>query len=262
MVVNSVTLSAPGGPYTVDYDDSPDTPAAGHVNIVTETGEVIFATAPTTGTCSVTYKAVRYSDTQVMDALTQGMLLLWPEVWNPQTDKVSIQLSPSQLEYGLPAVFQDQRVVLLEVEYVPPSGITQSFRTGLWRIRQDIQTPLLIFSDRLLWSFAGSSCVLTYAQPFNSLGSIPTIASYLPCYYACSKLLLDQETMRARADDIPALTGEGAQQPGTAANTATYWLQRFQEELHKMQIDAPARRTIGDRAVERLGLSRFWQAAM
>src|SRR5438105_14704547 len=43
-------LTAPGGPYTIDYDVAGGTPVAGHVNIVSDTGEIIFPTAPTVGT--------------------------------------------------------------------------------------------------------------------------------------------------------------------------------------------------------------------
>src|SRR5207302_10902381 len=60
-----VAITAPGGPYTVDFDDPAGTPAAGHVNIVSDTGEVIFNTAPATGSLAISYQAVRYSDQQI-----------------------------------------------------------------------------------------------------------------------------------------------------------------------------------------------------
>lgn len=253
-----LNLAAPGGPYTVDLDNY--TPAAGHVGVITDTGEVIFNTAPLAGQLNVTYQAVRFSEVQVTAALYEGLQLLWPEIWNPVTDSTSIGVSPTQYEYPLPAVFQDQRVTILSVEYAPPSGIVRYFNTSLWRQVRDIVNPILVFS-RI--PPVASTVRLTYSVPLgntdpNGLGLTPTIAAHLPTYYAIARLLLDQDTMRSRSDDLPALTGEAAQQPGAAVQSANYWLQQFSTQLTRLALDQPTRMTIQHRAVERLGLSSIW----
>ena len=256
VLVGTVVLSAPGGPYTVDYDDSPsDIPIAGHVNIITDTGEVIFNTAPALGTLAVTYKTARFSDQQVRDALIEGMNLLWPEIWNPQTNTTQIGISPTQFEYSLMSTLQDQRAMILDVEYSPPSGFIRYLRTSLWRQLEDINNPTIIFSQLPPVS---SIVRLTFTVPFSSLSQVPTEAQHLPVYYALARLLADQEVMRTRADDIPAMTQENIGPPGTSLSAAAFWLERFTEQLAKLALDAPARRTIADRSVEALGLSEFW----
>jgi hypothetical protein len=105
-----------------------------------------------------------------------------------------------------------------------------------------------------------STVRLNYAVPpgNGSLGSTPSIAAHLPTYYAMARLLLDQDTMRSRSDDQPALTGEAAQAPGNAVQTANYWMQQFSTQLTRLSLDEPRRLSIAHRAVERLGLSDIW----
>jgi hypothetical protein len=241
------------GPYQISAPGSGLLP----VFINSDTGEILFGNAPTTGTLAVTYQAVRFSDVQVSASLYEGLQLLWPDVWNPNVDTTSILVSPTQYEYTLPATFQDQRVVLLSVEFAPPSGIVRYYKTSLWHLVTDVVNPLLVFS-RL--PPVASTVRLTYTKPIGNgaLGDTPTIAQHLPTYYALARLLLDQDTMRSRSDDLSALTGEAAQQPGAAINTANYWLQQFSTQLTRMSMSEPARTSIRDRAVERLGLSDFW----
>lgn len=257
VMLGTVVLTAPGGAYIVDYDDSPsDTPAAGHVNIISDTGEVVFNTPPAAGTLAVTYKSSRFADQQVLDALREGMNLLWPEIWNPKTNTTQIGLSPTQFEYPLQTLFQNQRAVILDIEYAPPSGFVRYYRTSLWRQLEDIFNPTLIFSDL---PPASSTVRITYTQPFQSLSEVPVECQHLPIYFAVAKLLMDQEVMRTRADDIQQLApGENASQPGASLSTAAYWMDRFAQDLKKLALDLPARRTIQDRTVEALGLSDFW----
>jgi hypothetical protein len=256
-----VNLTAANVVYPVDFDVPSYIPVAGRVNIVTDTGEVIFLTAPITGTLSITYQAVRFSDQQISDALYEGLSMLWPEIWNPTTDTTSIFVSPTQYEYPLPSIFQDQRVVLLEVEYAPPSGVVRYFKTSLWRLITDYLNPILVF-QRI--PPVASTVRLTYTQPLangalgSALGQVPVIAQHLPVYYALSRLMMDQETMRGRSDDQPAQTGESANPTGSALSTSSYWFQQYTEQLTKMSMTEPMRRSVTSRAVERLGLSELW----
>jgi hypothetical protein len=248
-----VVLTAPGGPYTVQFNTLPT--LATQADIVSDTGEVIFQTAPATGTLAVSYQAVKYSDAQILDALNDGLGLLWPEVWNPSVNTTQINISPTQYEYSLQTIFQDPRVILREVEFAPPSGIIRYFRTSLWRHVQDQVAPLLAF-QRL--PPVASIVRLSYVQPFTLLSQPPTQVQNLPVYYAIARLLMDQETMRGRADDLPALTGESAQREGGAINTATFWMQQFSTQLTRYGMSEPARFSVVGRAVERLHLSEFW----
>lgn len=258
----ATTVTAPGGPWVVDFDDSPDVPATGHVNIKTDTGEIIFPAAPGTGTMAINYQRVRFGDTQVLDALTEGLNMLFPEIWNPNVDTTSIPLSPVQLEYNLPLVFRDQRVTITEVELQPPGGFLRSYRTSQWRVLADTVTPKLIFSSlKPAGQQMIGTCRISYSGPFSTLAQVPTIAQYLPVYYAVAKLLMDQEVMRGRSDDLPAQTAENASPAGSALNTASYWMERFYFETSRLNIGEPARRSVTDRSVERLGLSTFWQYA-
>jgi hypothetical protein len=126
----------------------------------------------------------------------------------------------------------------------------------LWRVLEDIANPTLIFSQ--LPPIA-STVRLTYTQPFQALSEIPGQCMHMPIYFAVAKLLMDQEVMRTRADDIQALApGENASQPGASLSTAAYWMDRFSNDLKKLALDLPARRSIEDRTVEALGLSEFW----
>jgi hypothetical protein len=253
------TANPPPGGWQVDYDDSPsDVPPPNHVNVITDTGELIFpaGAAPTSGTVAVTYKHWRYSDNQVKDALYEGLNMLWPELWNPVTNTTQVAISPTQFEYALQSLFQDQRAIILEVEYSPPSGFIRYYRTSLWRQLEDINNPTLIFSELPPIS---SIIRITYCTSFAALSSVIPQAQHLPVYYAVARLLADQETMRSRADDVPAQSpGENVAPPGSALSTAAYWLERFTEQLGKFALDLPARRLIADRSVEALGLSEFW----
>jgi hypothetical protein len=247
-------LTAPGGPWTVNYNLS-TLPTGTNVNIVTDTGEVIFPSAPAVGTLALSYQATRFSDTQILDSLTDGLNLLWPEIWNPTTDTTTILVSPTQYEYLLPPVFQDKYVTLLSVEFAPPSGVVRYYRTAMWRVLQDTVGPKLVFA-RI--PPVASTVRLSYARPLAALGETSSTAQNLPVYYAVSRLLMDQEVMRGRSDDLAALTGETANPTGSASNTSSYWYNMFKEELTKLSLTEPARLSVMGRAVEQLGLSEFW----
>jgi hypothetical protein len=236
-----VTLNAVG--QTVVYDT---TPIAGQVNIVTDTGEFYFSTVPATSqSILVTYQACRYGDTQIKDALNDGMYELWPEIWLPAQD-VSIAFTPSFTEYTLPAVFQDPRVEILSLEVQPPSGILVSLTTGKFD-RQGL-TNLVMGRG---WP-AGSTIRITYNAPYVMLADLEQQIEQLPIYYALYKILMDQETMRTRANDLVQQTGEGGSAPEVASATAQLWLNRFKELKKSLAGPAAIRTTVPDRSVEML----------
>jgi hypothetical protein len=230
--------------------------------IITDTGELFFPLAPSSGTVSVSYQSARFSDQQVLDALNEGMDLLWPEVWTPQPfDTTSVLPSPVQWEYALPAAYADPRCVIQEVETDPPSAFVTYRRISAWRFINDSTTPTLIFERP---PPTGGTVRLTYTLPYTSLSQVPSIAQMLPVYYAIARLLSDQEVMRSRADDLPALTGENAgAEKGGSLQTAAWWMQNmYMPALKKLSLGHPARRSVAYRAVERLNLGPIWQSAL
>jgi len=228
------------------------------VLIVAETGELFFPVAPATGQVTVQYQTFRFSDQQVTDALYEGLDLLWPDIWNYQAyDLTSVLPSPIQWEYALPTTYADLRAVITEVETRPPSAFIIFKRISGWRFLDDPVTPTLIFEKP---PPVGGQVRIRYVIPFSTLAQVPTIAQFLPVYYAIASLLSDQETFRARADDLPALTSENAAPPGTATQTAAWWIQSmFQPNLKRLSLGFPARRSVMNRVVERLGLGPIWQ---
>jgi len=59
-------VTAPSGPWTAIFDK---TPVAGQVEIVSDTGEIIFFAVPAAGNLNITYQAFRFSDQQIKDCL-------------------------------------------------------------------------------------------------------------------------------------------------------------------------------------------------
>lgn len=236
--------------------------------IISDTGEVFFPLAPATGTINVTYQTARYSDQQMLDALYEGLGMLYPEVWSyQQFDTTSVQPSPVQYEYVLPASYGDPKVTITQVEVRPPSAFVIFTRIGGWRLVADPVSPTLVFAKP---PPAGGQVRITYTTPYAQLADVPALSATgqlsppanLPVYYAVARLLADAEVMRSRSDDLPALTAENAgAEKGGNLQTAAYWMQRFDRELGKISIGRPMRRMVAERAADRLGLSPIWRTA-
>lgn len=238
--------------------------------VTSDTGELQFPLAPPVGTVSVSYQTSRYSDQQILDALYEGLGMLWPEIWSYQPfDMTSVLPSPVQYEYQLPVTpYADPKTIITQVEVRPPQAWVRFRRISGWRFEQDPLTPTLIFERT---PPTGGQVRITAVQPFQSLADVPGMGgtgallppANLPVYYAVGRLLADAEVMRSRSDDLPALTGENAgSEKGGNLQTATFWFQSmFAPELAKLSIGKPARRMVAHRIVERLGLSSIWQEA-
>lgn len=237
--------------------------------VISDTGEIFFPLAPASGTVNISYQSSRYSDQQVLDALYEGLGMLWPEVWSYQpADLTSVLPSPIQYEYVLPAAYADPKMVITEVEVRPPSAFIVFRRISGWRFMADPVSPTLIFERP---PPAGGQARIRYVLPFAQLADVPALSATgqlsppanLPVYYAVARLLADAEVMRSRSDDLPALTAENAgSEKGGNMQTSQFWLQNFfAPELAKLSIGKPMRRTIMGRVVERLGLGPIWQEA-
>lgn len=228
--------------------------------VISDTGELFFPQAPTTGTVSAQYQSSRFGDQQVIDALYEGLDMIWPEIWTPQPfDLTSVQPSPIQWEYQLPTIYADPRTVIMEVEQRPPSAFIIFERISTWRFNNDSATPTLVFYKP---PPVGGQVRITYTVPFTTLSQVPSIAQFLPVYYAIARLLSDQENMRGRSDDLPALTAENAgAEKGGSLQTAQWWMDNmFARALLKITLGPPARRSVMMRAVEKLNLGPIWRS--
>jgi hypothetical protein len=216
----------------------------GYIN--SDTGEVTFLYPPNSGgTIQLSYQAARFSDQEITDSLYEGLYLLFPEIWQPQTD-ISLAFSPTVTEYTLPSIFNDPDVILYNVELQPPSGILISIETGMWR-RVGLNT--LVMSRG--WP-SGSIFRLTYNAPYLALSDLETALTPAPAYYAAARLSADMETARSRQNDLIALTGEGGSQTGTGASLVQLWTTLFSNYKNQRKREAPRRTILPDRSVELL----------
>jgi hypothetical protein len=200
-----------------------------------DTGEIIFPAAPAAGNLSITYQATRFADQQVLDALKDGMQAMYPTIWQLAFD-TSLIPSPVFYEYTLPAVFADMRVTLQNVELrVPNITVIPYKRYKRW----SRPNPLtLAFMDR--FSPAGT-IRLSYNAPYSTLSDVDPVAMHLPCYYAMSLLLKEQEAMRTRATEMVPVTGEGGSKSGDATATSRDWKDLFDAELDRLGRPSPNR---------------------
>lgn len=248
--VNGVQCKVSGGTVTVVYDT---TPAAGQVNVVTETGELVFGTTPpASAPILVTYQAASNGTQQILDALLEGLAALFPELYQFQTDQTSVVLTPTTTEYTLPAVFGDPRIQLLSLEIAPPAGIITYFDSGLWEL---VGPNDSILKMERSWP-PGSICRLTYNAPYQSLSDTEVQVMWLPAYYALARLLYDQETRRTRQGDLIALAGEGGSKPGDATNAGDRWMQMFVQGKSQFAVNENKANTVKDRSVERLSFQK------
>jgi hypothetical protein len=191
--------------------------------------------APVVGTLSATYQSIRYSDTQILDALKEGLQAMWPEIWQEQID-TSLTPTPYAYEYTLPTVFNDPRVEILKVEIRDPNVIVVPYRKVFRYTR--VSQQILALTD-LLYSPAGN-IRLHYNAPYGALSDTEPQVMHLPVYFALGRLLADQEAMRSRQDELVPLTGEGGSQSGVAQQTSSYWFALYEREKRRFAREVPS----------------------
>ena len=247
-----VLVTVSGVAQTVLYD-SAVSPAPGQVDVITETGELIFGTVPAAAApILVTYQTARFGTTQILEALTDGLQQLYPEIYQDETDQATVVLTPTTTEYALAAIFSDPRVNVTKVEVAPPSGIITYFDTGLW---ETVGPNGNIIRFAQAWP-PGSIARLTFNGPYQALSDVEPQAMWLPVYYALSTLLEEQETSRSRQADLVALTGEGGTKPGDGAAVADRWMNKFLAGKAQLARQEPQASTVKERIVERLPYMR------
>jgi hypothetical protein len=247
-----VVVTVAAAVQTIVYD-SAVTPPAGTVNVITETGELYFGTVPTAGQAIlVTYQAARNGTQAILEALTEGMNQLYPEIYQEAVDTTTVVLTPTTTEYTLASIFNDPRVEVTQMEVAPPSGIITYFDTGLF---ETVGANEGILRVAQAWP-PGSVVRLTYNAPYQALSDVETQAMWLPVYYAISTLQEEQEVARSRQADLIALAGEGGTKPGDAAATADRWMNKFLAGKAQLARPEPTSKTVKDRIVERLPYMR------
>jgi hypothetical protein len=239
-------VPAGGATTLVNVANPPGSPGTLPAFVNSDTGETFFLYPPASGgTVQLSYQAARFSDQEITDSLYEGLYLLFPEIWQPQTD-ITLAYSPTVTEYTLPSVFNDPDVILYGVEMQPPSGILISIETGMWR-RVGLTT--LVMSRG--WP-SGSIFRLTYNAPYLALSDLEVELSPAPTYYAAARLAADMETARSRQNDLVALTGEGGSQTGTGASLVQLWTTLFTNYKNQRKREQPRRSILPDRSVELL----------
>jgi hypothetical protein len=234
VVTAGAVITGPGGSPVVVYDVAPASSA--QVEIVSDTGEVIFFTAPASGTLSATYQSFRYSDAQILDALTEGLKAMWPQIWQEQSD-TSLTPTPYAFEYTLPTVFNDPRVEIVRIEIRDPNVIVIPYRQ-VERYERVSQNTIQLTDLR--YSPAGNIRI-SYNAPYLLLSDPEPQVMHLPVYYAVGRLLADQEAMRSRQDELVPLVGEGGSQSGVAQQTSTYWFSLYEREKQRYARPLPLR---------------------
>jgi len=208
------------------------TPSATQVLVNYDTGEIQWATAPTTANAiQISYQAVRWTDDSITAALYAGLRAMFPRVGRTYMD-TSIQIQVNVWDYTLPIWAQDPRASVSKIEIADPYIPTQPFvpmdnweRVGLTQIHIP-QSQRYSPVARLR---------VTGWGPYLSLGDLEPQLYELPKWYALGTILGHQETKRIREDTLVPLAQEGGQGPGLLVQTGDYFMRLFERELDRLQ---------------------------
>lgn len=207
-------------------------PAAGSVFVDFDTGRMIFGTPPPAGTNNMTIlkNTVRWRDSTILEALTDGARNMWPKLGRVNTD-TTLSINVNQWEYLLPAIFTDQNVRLVEVAIREIPAATERFRP----ISGWIQIPpaTLRLPTSQFYS-PGATIQLVYECPYGSLSQVEPKAQSLPIWYAAGMLLGFKETKRVRTDTQNVASEASANPVGAQQNAGAFFLRQFQTALSQM----------------------------
>lgn len=205
------------------------TPSSTQVLVNHDTGEIQWATAPTTGhIIQLSYQAVRWSDLSILTALYAGLRAIFPASGKTYTD-IEIPIQVNVWDYALPIWFQDPRSRLLSIEIADPYIPTEPFKPAPPGIRRVGLTTL-----HLPWSQSYSPTArlrLSGWGPYLALGDLEPQLYHLPIWYALGTLLPKQEAKRIREDTMVPLTQAGGQAPSLQLQTGDYYQRRFEAAL-------------------------------
>ncbi len=208
------------------------TPTGFQVLVNYDTGELTFATAPTsTHAMQFQYQTVKWRDASIVSALYAGLRAMFPTVGKTNVD-TSVQIQTNQWDYTLPIWMQDPHSRIVKVEVADPFIPTEPFRpldnwerAGLTQIHLP-QAQRYSPVARLR---------ITGWGPYLTLGDLEPKLFQLPIWYALGTLLPKQEAKRIREDTMVPLTQSGGQQPGLNVQTGDYYARRFEIELDRLK---------------------------
>lgn len=212
--------------------DTTGSPAAGHVLVNLDTGELRFNAAPAAGNAlQWSYQVVKWRDQKILDALYAGLRAMFPRVGKNYTD-TSLTIFTNTWDYTLPVWAQDPRSRVLSIEVRDPGIATEPYRqiAGGFH-RSDLLT---VHIPRAQQYSPTANLKITGWGPYLRLADLEPQLFHLPVWYALSVLLPKKESFRIRQDTMVPLTQEGGQQPGILTQTGDYYLKRFETELERL----------------------------
>jgi hypothetical protein len=206
--------------------------APGNCWMDTDTGQLVFGTAPDVGAGNIIIQKqrVRWSNSVLLQSLNGGLRQLFPTLFKWAVD-TSVTLQVNQWDYTLPNAFWDPRVRILSVSIqevpssvnrpVPISGFTQR---GLTTI--DIPTSQRYTPGATVW--------IEYTAPYRSLTELEPQAYDLPLWYAAAQLLGFDEARRTRMDTITPTVESSASPPMYQQNAGSWFLTQFKVLLTQL----------------------------
>lgn len=196
-----------------------------------DTGEIQWATAPTTGNAiQLSYQAVRWTDASINAALYAGLRAMFPRVGKTYTD-TSVPIQVNVWDYNLPIWAQDPRARVTKIECRDPNVLTQPWKPlDNW---ERVGLTQLHIPQSQRYSPAAYLRISGWG-PYLQLGDLEPQLYELPKWYALGVLLPHQETKRIREDTMIPLTQEGGQGPGLLVQTGDYFARRFEQEMDRL----------------------------
>lgn len=209
---------------------------AGNCYVNCNTGWILFGQAPPAGTNTlIIYKnQVRWSDSQLLQALYGGLLFLYPKRFREAQD-TSITLQTLQWDYTLPSDFTIPDIFILSINVREIPSQTNRFRplTGWTRERTTLRIPQSqVFTP-------GSTIEVNYTAPYRSLSDVDDIASDAVIWYAAAQVLGFAETQRTRLGSQTVSSDQSAQPPGFQQQTAAWFMSRATQIRDNLQRAIP-----------------------
>lgn len=226
---NTPILEDSTGSIAYTVVDFPTVPTGTQVQVNYDTGELIWATAPTSGhTIAYSYQTCKWRDQPILDALVDGLRAMFPAVGKTYTD-ISLPIQVNVWDYQLPAWFADPRSRIISLEIADPFIPSQPFK-----VAPPGEDRIGLGLLHLPWSQRYSPTArvrIVGWGPYLRLGDLEPQLYNLPIYYALGVLLPKRETKRIREDTVVPVAQLGAAQPSLHMQTGDYWTRRFDVAL-------------------------------
>jgi hypothetical protein len=207
-------------------------PTSTQVFVDFDTGRMIFGNPPsaTANNITILKNTVRWRDSTLKEALTDGARMMWPKLGKIATD-TSITLATLVWDYQLPSVFNDANIRITDVGIREIPQSTERFRpvTGWERVGN---TTLRIPGSQ---GFSpGATVQIMYEAPYASLSEVEPKAQMLPLWYAAGMLLGFKESQRVRTDTQNVTAEASANPNGSQQNAGAFFMRQYTASLNQM----------------------------